>query len=251
MKEMAQWFLTARPDLERPEDVELITLVADAAAVPVASAVAVLAEGQRVRLSTYEILDADDGSEAVNAAADRGTDLILLAAGDRSADTCAQALIALLGRGDAPAVTPQFLDAEGRIDHYAWMRQCAAIRDLLAWARLREDPQAALLSRSEARLLAAACAAIRTTGERQTPMLLDGVVPAAAALHVLRGDPGIERYLRPGHASTHPAERTAWTQADLSPLTELNLSRTDGAGAIAGLVLLRLACDLRRAQGDS
>ena len=76
---------------------------------------------------------------------------------------------------------------------------------------------------------------------RRTPVLLDGVVVAAAALSAERLAPGARVWWQAGHRSPEPAHRIALAELDLEPILDLGLRLGEGTGAALALPVLRAA----------
>ncbi|MGV0744577.1 nicotinate-nucleotide--dimethylbenzimidazole phosphoribosyltransferase [Mycolicibacterium sp. XJ870] len=168
---------------------------------------------------------------------DAGADLLI--AGDMGIGntTAATTLIAAL-TGTEPVA------AVGRgtgIDDLGWMRKTSAVRDALYRARgVTEDPLGLLRVCGGADLAAMAgfCA---QAALRRTPVLLDGVVVAAAALVADRLAPGARAWWQAGHRSTEPAHSLALTQLDLDPIVDLGMRLGEGTGAVVALPIVRAA----------
>jgi nicotinate-nucleotide--dimethylbenzimidazole phosphoribosyltransferase len=72
-------------------------------------------------------------------------------------------------------------------------------------------------------------------------VLLDGVVPAAAALVAAAVAPAAVDWWLPAHLAPEPAHRIALDRLGLVPVLELGVRLGQGAGALAALPLLRAA----------
>ena len=78
------------------------------------------------------------------------------------------------------------------------------------------------------------------------PVLLDGVIAAAAALAARAMAPGITPYLIAGHLSTEPGARAALAALGLRPLLDLDLRLGEGSGAVLALPIVQAAARVLR-----
>ncbi|MGV2922264.1 nicotinate-nucleotide--dimethylbenzimidazole phosphoribosyltransferase, partial [Streptomyces alfalfae] len=138
------------------------------------------------RIDVEDALTADEAERAVRAGmavadeeADSGTDLVVLGDISVGGTTPAATLIAALCGTDASVVTGRGGEA---IDDLAWMRKCAAVRDALRRARPVLGDQLELLAAVGGADLAAMTGFLLQCAVRRTPVILDGVEGAAAAL---------------------------------------------------------------------
>jgi nicotinate-nucleotide--dimethylbenzimidazole phosphoribosyltransferase len=76
---------------------------------------------------------------------------------------------------------------------------------------------------------------------RRTPVVLDGIVSAAAALAAHRYCPAASAWWLAGHRSTEPAQPAALSAIGLEPLVDLGLRLGEGTGALLAVPLLRAA----------
>ncbi|ORX03424.1 nicotinate-nucleotide--dimethylbenzimidazole phosphoribosyltransferase [Mycolicibacillus trivialis] len=168
---------------------------------------------------------------------DAGTDLLI--AGDMGIGntTVAAVLIAALVGAEPVAVVGRGTG----IDDAGWARKTAAVRDALFRSRaVRSDPVALLRVCGGADLAAMAgfCA---QAAVRRTPVLLDGVVAAAAALLADRLAPGARRWWQAGHRSAEPAHALALADLGLEPILDLGMRLGEGTGAAVALPVLHAA----------
>jgi nicotinate-nucleotide--dimethylbenzimidazole phosphoribosyltransferase len=170
--------------------------------------------------------------------ADAGTDLVVLGDLSVGGTTAAATLIAALCGLDASVVTGR---GGAPIDDLAWMRKCAAVRDALRRARLVLGDQVELLATVGGADLAAATGFLLQCAVRHTPVLLDGVVSAAAALVAQRVAFRAPDWWLPGHLSGEPAQAKAYDRLVLEPLLEHKVAVGEGVGALLALPLVRSA----------
>jgi nicotinate-nucleotide--dimethylbenzimidazole phosphoribosyltransferase len=76
---------------------------------------------------------------------------------------------------------------------------------------------------------------------RRTPVLLDGVASAAAALVGAAVAPAAPSWWLAGHLSPEPAHRIALDRLRLKPVLELQMRLGEGSGALVALPVLRAA----------
>ena len=72
----------------------------------------------------------------------------------------------------------------------------------------------------------------------RVPVVLDGVIAAAAALAAEAAVPGIAAHLVAGHRSAEPGASVALAHLGLQPLLDLSLRLGEGTGAVLALPLL-------------
>jgi nicotinate-nucleotide--dimethylbenzimidazole phosphoribosyltransferase len=127
------------------------------------------------------------------------------------------------------------------IDDQAWMRKAVAIRDSARRGRPLIADLIALLAECGGADLAATAGFIVQGAVRRTPVLLDGVVSAAAALVAQRISMRTTRWYLASHRSSEPAQKFALDRLQLEPLIDLGLRLGEGSGALIALPLLRAA----------
>lgn len=77
--------------------------------------------------------------------------------------------------------------------------------------------------------------------EQRIPVLLDGVVSAAAALASEALAPGARQWMSAGHRSTEPAQAIALSRLGLRPLLDLEMRLGEGTGGLAALPIVQSA----------
>jgi nicotinate-nucleotide--dimethylbenzimidazole phosphoribosyltransferase len=176
------------------------------------------------------------GRDIADEEVDSGADLLI--AGDMGIGntTPATTLVAALTDTEPVAVVGRGTG----IDDDGWARKTAAIRDALYRASGWSDPVALLRICGGADLAAIAgfCA---QAAVRRTPVLLDGVVVAAAALAADRLAPGARRWWQAGHRSAEPGHALALQRLELEPIVDLRMRLGEGTGAAIALPVLRAA----------
>lgn len=173
--------------------------------------------------------------------ADAGTDLLVVAAVGQGAAVPAAALVGLLTRSDPSMVTSR----GGRIDDALWMRRCAAVRDTMRRGRPVLGDYVELLATVGSADLAATTGVLLQSAARRTPVLLDGVITAAAALVAQRIAFRAADWWLAAHRSPEPAHDLALSRLALRPLLDLGIRAEDGTGALLAVPVLRAAAALR------
>ncbi|WP_317494374.1 nicotinate-nucleotide--dimethylbenzimidazole phosphoribosyltransferase [Haloechinothrix sp. LS1_15] len=204
-----------------------------------------------------DVADALDDAEARAAVAagraiadgeiDSGSDLLLGTALGVGVSTPAAAIIAALTGTEPVAVTGR----GSGIDDAAWMRKAAAVRDALRRARsVLADPVAVLRTVGGADI-AALTGFLAQAAVRRTPVLLDGLGAAAAALMAAELVPGARAWWRPTHRLPEPAHPAVLDRLELEPVLELPMAAAAAPAALSVLVMATAAhADHGRAAPD-
>lgn len=168
---------------------------------------------------------------------DAGADLLI--AGDMGIGntTAATALIGTLTDTEPVAV----IGRGTGIDDTGWMRKTAAVRDAMFRARRAGSDPITLLRMCGGADLAAITGLLAQAAVRRTPVLLDGLVSAAAALLAEQLAPGARQWWQAGHRSTEPAHALALQRLELEPILDLGMRLGEGTGAAMALPVVRAA----------
>lgn len=168
---------------------------------------------------------------------DAGADLLI--AGDMGIGntTAATALIGTLTDTEPVAV----IGRGTGIDDTGWMRKTAAVRDAMFRARRAGSDPITLLRVCGGADLAAITGLLAQAAVRRTPVLLDGLVSAAAALLAEQLAPGARQWWQAGHRSTEPAHALALQRLELEPILDLGMRLGEGTGAAMALPVVRAA----------
>lgn len=179
----------------------------------------------------------DAGRRIADEEVDAGADLLI--AGDMGIGntTAATTVIAALSGTEPVAVVGRGTG----IGDAGWARKTAAIRDALYRARRVTSDPVALLRVCGGADLAAMAGFCAQAAVRRTPVLLDGVVVAAAALVAERLAPGARQWWRAGHRSPEPAHAVALDRLELTPIVDFQMRLGEGTGAAVALPVLRAA----------
>ncbi len=177
------------------------------------------------------------GKAIADAEIDAGADLLI--AGDMGIGNTTPATVVIAAITDTEPVL-----AVGRgtgVDDAGWSRKTAAIRDGMRRARkVLRDP-VELLQTVGGADLAAMAGFLAQAAVRRTPVVLDGVVVAAAALVAEDLAAGAKAWWIAGHRSTEPAHALALKQLRLEPLLDLEMRLGEGSGALVALPILHAA----------
>jgi nicotinate-nucleotide--dimethylbenzimidazole phosphoribosyltransferase len=196
------------------------------------------------RIDIEDALSQDEVEAAVAAGraiadeeVDSGADLLI--AGDMGIGntTPAAVLVAALTGAEPVAVVGRGTG----IDDAGWMRKAAAIRDALRRARPVVGEPLALLRTAGGADLAGMAGFLAQAAVRRTPVLLDGVVVAAAALVAEELAPGARAWWLAGHRSVEPAHTLSLEHLGLEPLLDLGMRLGEGSGALTALPLVLMA----------
>ncbi|MFE3205433.1 nicotinate-nucleotide--dimethylbenzimidazole phosphoribosyltransferase [Embleya sp. NPDC059237] len=180
------------------------------------------------------------GTEIADAEIDSGADVLLLGSLGAAATTPAAVLIGALTGMDAAAV----IGRGSGIDDATWIRKCATIRDALRRARpVLGDPMR-LLGVSGGADFAAMTGFLLQCSVRRTPVLLDDVSTAAAALVAQRISYRAPDWWLAGHVTPEPGHVKALDRLALEPVLDYRVRGGEGVGALLALPVLRAAVDL-------
>lgn len=177
------------------------------------------------------------GAAIADEEVDSGADLLIPGDLGVAGTTVAAVLIAALTDTEPVKV----IGRGSGIDDRTWMRKIVAVRDGLRRARPFSADPLALLAAAGGADVAAMAGFLVQAAVRRTPVLLDGVQSAAAALIGSAVTPAAPAWWLAAHRSAEPAHRIALENLDLAPVLDLGLRAGEGAGALTVLPLLRAA----------
>jgi nicotinate-nucleotide--dimethylbenzimidazole phosphoribosyltransferase len=168
---------------------------------------------------------------------DAGADLLI--AGDMGIGntTPAAVLVGLLADLDPATVSGRGTG----IDDATWMRKTAAIRDAMRRGRELKSDHIALLAAVGGADFAAITGFLVCAAARRTPVILDGVVPLAAALVAHRIAFRSKSWWLASHRSTEPAAQAVLERLGLEPVLDFGLRLGEGTGALLALPILASA----------
>ncbi|QGU07841.1 Nicotinate-nucleotide--dimethylbenzimidazole phosphoribosyltransferase [Corynebacterium occultum] len=182
------------------------------------------------------------GSRVADEEVDSGAELLIPGSLGMAAETVAAAVAGALTRTE-PVV---MVGAGYGISEAMWKQRVGVIRD--AMFRVHSDISQPLevmrkISSPDIVALAAFCA---QAAVRRTPVLIDGPVPALAALLADRLAPGARAWFYAAQDSGNPVETVALRDLGLSPLLDLDFDFGPGSAALLALPLLQTAGQLAR-----
>ncbi|MEU6643827.1 nicotinate-nucleotide--dimethylbenzimidazole phosphoribosyltransferase [Saccharomonospora sp. NPDC046836] len=180
------------------------------------------------------------GMRVADAEVDAGADLLIPAELGVGVSTPASTLVATLTDTEPVAV----IGRGAGIDDATWMRKAVAVRDAMRRAHPVVTDPVGLLRTVGGADLAAMAGFLAQAAVRRTPVLLDGLAVAAAALVAEELAPGARSWWVAAHRSTEPAQVLALDHLDLEPIVDLGIRVGRGAGAAATLPLLATAVRL-------
>ena len=186
-------------------------------------------------LSAEEVRRAfEAGRTIADEEVDAGADLLVPGDMGIGNTTPAAVLVAAL-TGTEPATV---VGRGSGIDDGGWMRKTAVVRDALRRARPTAGDPLALLAAVAGADLTAMTGFLVQAALRRTPVVLDGVVSAAAALVAERIAPGAVAWWVAGSLSTEPAQHRALERLGLVPVLDLGLRLGEGTGGLLAVPLL-------------
>jgi NaMN:DMB phosphoribosyltransferase len=176
------------------------------------------------------------GSAAADAAADDGTDLLLVSV---PAAGPARALAAHLLSMDP--VDAMGWPAQSGLRDDEWIEAVAALRDAMRPLRGLHGTPGPLLAALGSPVIAAGTGVLLQAAVRRTPVLLDGAGAAACALQAYRVTRRARGWWQAGHGTGTVLHDRTLKELRLEPLTRLGALPDDGTGARLGLAVLEAA----------
>ena len=165
---------------------------------------------------------------------DAGADLLIPGDMGIGNTTPAAVLVGLLADLDPATVSGRGTG----IDDATWMRKTAAIRDAMRRGRELKSDHIALLAAVGGADFAAITGFLVCAAARRTPVILDGVVPLAAALVAHRIAFRSRSWWLASHRSTEPAAQAVLERLALEPVLDFGLRLGEGTGALLALPIL-------------
>lgn len=179
----------------------------------------------------------DAGRAVADEEVDGGADLLIAGEMGIGNTTPATTIIATVTRTEPVA-------AVGRgtgVDDAGWGRKVAAVRDAMRRARPVATQPMGLLRTVGGADFAAMAGFLAQAAARGVPVILDGVVVAAAALVADQAAPGAREWWVAGHRSAEPAHTLALRHLRLEPLLDFGMRLGEGSGAAVALPLIKAA----------
>lgn len=132
------------------------------------------------------------------------------------------------------------------VDDATWDRKVDAVERALALHRPDPADPVGVLATVGGLEHAAIAGFLLGAAAQRVPVVLDGVIAAAAALAANAFAPDVTHALVAGHLSTEPGARLALTALGLRPLLDLDLRLGEGSGAVLALPLVQSAARVLR-----
>jgi nicotinate-nucleotide--dimethylbenzimidazole phosphoribosyltransferase len=191
-------------------------------------------------------------TDEANAALDIGVDVAhqavsagarLLVTGDMGIGntTPAAALIAACTGREPVAVTGRGTG----IDDATLARKQAVIERALSRVPQGAEPLVVLAELGGLEI-AALCGFVVGAASRQVPVVVDGVIAAAAALVAAAFAPDVTGYLVGGHRSSEPGSSAVLEELGLSPVLDLGMRLGEGSGAVLAVPTVQAAAKILR-----
>jgi nicotinate-nucleotide--dimethylbenzimidazole phosphoribosyltransferase len=179
------------------------------------------------------------GTALAQSWAKAGVDIVGLGEIGIGNTTSAAALIAAYTDLPAAAVTGR----GSGVDDAGLAHKIGVIESALLRIQRRRAPFEIAMALGGLEILCLAGVIIGSASER-VPVVIDGVITAAAALVAQALRPGVEQFCVASHRSTEPGMVAALSQLRLLPLLDLEMRLGEGTGAVMAIALLRAAVAL-------
>ena len=124
----------------------------------------------------------------------------------------------------------------------AFAKKKAVIRKAIEANRPDETDTLDVLSKVGGLDIAAMCGAFLGAAATRRPVVIDGLISAAAALCAFRLCPEVRSFLVPSHASYEIGYRLAMEELRLEPLLLLGMRLGEGSGCPFAFEILNAAC---------
>ena len=185
----------------------------------------------------------DAGRETATELARRG--FRLFAGGEMGIGntTAASALAASLLGLEAVQVTGR----GAGLDDGGYQKKLGVVREAVSRVRGRQLRDAEdILAEVGGFEIAALAGFFIGAAENRVPVIVDGVLAAAAALAAVRIDPRVSGVLIASHMSREPAMRYLMTALELEPVIHAGMNQGEGSGAVMLMPLIDMACSVYR-----
>jgi nicotinate-nucleotide--dimethylbenzimidazole phosphoribosyltransferase len=176
------------------------------------------------------------GMAIADAEVDSGADLLLVTSLGASAAAAATAVVCA-----ATSSEPVHTVGRAGVDDATWIRRVAAVRDAQRRTRSLELDPMDLLSHFGGPDLAAMAGFVIGAAHRRTPVVLDGLAPAAAAMVAAQMGPRVIPFLVVSHRGADRAHAAAIDELAVEALLDLALASDEGAGALLAVPVIDAA----------
>lgn len=166
-----------------------------------------------------------------------GSRLLLIGnIGAGSTIACA-ALTSVLTGLEIPEVTGPGLG----IGISGWRRKCEIIEQAILFHNPSPQNGLELLSKIGGLEIAAITGIVLEATAQHIPVLLDGIVPATGAAMATLFEPSTKKTVTAAHTSSDPGHKALLDLLDLTPILNLDIKSSDGAGALLAVPILEAA----------
>lgn len=183
----------------------------------------------------------DVGVEVALGALAKGSRLLVTGDMGIGNTTPSAALIAAITGNPPAAVTGRGTG----IDDVTLDRKILVIENAMARLRLDTSPVDVLCELGGLEI-AALAGFIVTGAARRVPVVVDGVIAAAAALVASSAAPDVTGYLIAGHRSSEPGAEAALSHLGLAPILDLDMRLGEGSGAVLAVPTVQAAAKILR-----
>jgi nicotinate-nucleotide--dimethylbenzimidazole phosphoribosyltransferase len=178
------------------------------------------------------------GADLADEEVDSGADLLIVAVQGPDAGTPALALVAVLTNTEPVKVLPRGAEATAVED---WMRQALEVRDARRRGMPHRAQPAQLLEAIGGSDIATAAGFLLRAAGRRTPVLLDGLPAATAALVAYEAQPRAVRWWHSADLSPQPAHELALTKLGQRSILDLGIGLADATAGLIAVPVLRAA----------
>jgi nicotinate-nucleotide--dimethylbenzimidazole phosphoribosyltransferase len=183
----------------------------------------------------------DVGLDVAFGAIDAGAGMVVTGDMGIGNTTSAAALIAAFSGRSAPEVTGRGTG----IDDATLEHKRAVIERALARVAADADPLV-VLGELGGLEIAALCGFIVGAAARRVPVIVDGVIAAAASLVARAFAPEVVGYLVFGHRSSEPGSSVVLEELGLAPVLDLGMRLGEGSGAVLAVPTVQAAAKILR-----
>jgi nicotinate-nucleotide--dimethylbenzimidazole phosphoribosyltransferase len=177
------------------------------------------------------------GAALADEEVDSGADLLVVALQGPDAGTPSLTLVSVLTNTEPVKVLPR----GGGLAPDVWMERAVAVRDARRRGMPHRAQPAELLEEVGGVDVAATAGFLLRAAARRTPVLLDGLPAATAALAAYEAQPRAVRWWRSADLSPEPAHELALTKLGQRSVLDLGTGLGDGTAGLLAALMLRAA----------
>jgi nicotinate-nucleotide--dimethylbenzimidazole phosphoribosyltransferase len=183
----------------------------------------------------------DVGVAVAFEAVDEGARLLVTGDMGIGNTTSAAAVIAACTGADANKVAGRGTG----VDDAALARKRVVIERAVSRVGSGADPRT-ILAEVGGFEIGALCGFVVGAAARCVPVIVDGVIAAAATLLAVMACPHVEGYLIAGHRSSEPGSAIVLERLGLSPILDLDMRLGEGSGAVMAVPVVQAAASIMR-----